>query len=1351
MKKNSKAKIIIFLILIKLIFPCQCFSESKPFILKEAFSTGLFVGSKETPEEIVKIILKNNSNKSFEKIKIFIDNKEFTPKVIEKKNIKASDEISLKYKVLYKNENKITDTLILEYENEKQIIKFEIEREELGWKIFLVTHFHYDPVWVAKRGQVEYAEKTFDLVKQYIETCKIYPYWTFVLHELSYLKPFWDVFPEEREELIKLIKNKKLEIVGGSYNQPDQANPFGEGLIRNFIYGRTFQEKIMGADVSSGWQIDCFGQTPQYPQLLKKSGLSSFTFLRGGPKGFPSDFYWVSPDGTSIYCYDLGNPKEALSEVISDFGKTFQGQSITPSLIKKAEEELLPPLIKKLKSLMTTKNVFIPAGDDFSPPMRELAFIYSYWSSKYISPQFIFITPNQFFEIVEKEIKEGNLNKKITSSPRIITKDLNPVFSGCYTSRIDLKIANRLSENNLISAEKFSTIAYLLGANYPSLLLDKSWRELIFNQHHDCIPGTSNELSNLDIISIYRESLELSSSVLNRALNFISKNIDTTFKIKDAKSIIIFNQLPWRRKDIVSIDLDKIGIKNFQLRDYQGREIPYTLEDNKITFIADVPSFGYKIFYVFPSDKQLYSSTKSRGKEIENEYYKILVSPSGIIESIYDKENNKEIINKNSIYFANEIIAQKENPIGDSLWTISLTNEVWRSSLFPCTIKKEETPIYSKIIVSGKFLKCKRVQEIILCKGIKRIDFKTYLIGYTGKDYFYKVVFPLNISEGAPLYDERFASIYRQEGIEFPAYNFVDYKEGIKISAYDIEGNSTITPSIKSCGIIVDKDSTKDKDSALFLMNALSKLKITSCIFFDKPEKDDTLNILIYIGNPFKNKNILSKFSKKEQEKLKKILHSKKLVYSPKDSILIIAGGDLENSQILVEEITKGLKENTCGVALINNGNTGYNAENGIITLSLLRSPTDPHSPEYYGFNTTHQNWDHLFYYSLFPHLSEEVKLQEVKKIAEEFNNPLFVVCTDLHKGTLREKELSFVNIEPENVFLSCFKLKGYPEAEYQSNFKYKPEIILRVYEYAGKDTPAKISFFSPIIKAYQSDFYEKEKGDITPDQNKLYFKISSFSVETFGFKTEKIIKKTKEDLDLKKESIQPVYSRFYKYNLGAEPLGNQPVSISFEKEKVELKEKISIKLKISSDYQDKTISGNIKLLGPSFKINPAKIKYKLNSKDYKIFDVSIIPDKSVKSGRIFAFLEDAGQTYFDVLKIGEENKILDIKYEDEIILKNESEEINISLKNNSSCKVEGSIYIISPVETWGEISHLYGFIEITPHIQKIEILPNEEKILNFKINTKNKLSESFFAVVKLVYNGEVFYGRPIIIRREPI
>ncbi len=85
-------------------------------------------------------------------------------------------------------------------------------------------------------------------------------------------------------------------------------------------------------------------------------------------------------------------------------------------------------------------------------------------------------------------------------------------------ARSDLKIGQRLSENMTLTAEKFGAIAYLRGAKYPDLALDKAWRQIFFGSHHDAITGTPSDSAFLDLVHGYREAFELSKDALNDSL-----------------------------------------------------------------------------------------------------------------------------------------------------------------------------------------------------------------------------------------------------------------------------------------------------------------------------------------------------------------------------------------------------------------------------------------------------------------------------------------------------------------------------------------------------------------------------------------------------------------------------------------------------------------------------------------------------------------------------------------------------------------------------------------------------------------------------------------------------------------
>src|ERR671918_214151 len=135
---------------------------------------------------------------------------------------------------------------------------------EPGWTMFMVSHFHYDPVWW--NTQAAYTEtwdvaddpaltglpaRTFDsrgqsgmsLVRAHCDLARRDAAYTFVLAEVDYLKPYWDAFPEERAFLRQLIRTGRVEIMGGTYNEHNTNLTGAEATVRNALYGDGFQRR----------------------------------------------------------------------------------------------------------------------------------------------------------------------------------------------------------------------------------------------------------------------------------------------------------------------------------------------------------------------------------------------------------------------------------------------------------------------------------------------------------------------------------------------------------------------------------------------------------------------------------------------------------------------------------------------------------------------------------------------------------------------------------------------------------------------------------------------------------------------------------------------------------------------------------------------------------------------------------------------------------------------------------------------------------------------------------------------------------------------------------------------------
>ncbi len=260
--------------------------------------------------------------------------------------------------------------------------------------------------------------------------------------------------------------------------------------------------------------------------------------------------------------------------------------------LEEAEAEV-HRLFTELATLAATKNVLLPVGTDYTPPNKWLTAIHRDWNQRYVWPKFVSALPSEFFAAVrEQQAKTGR-----GFSPQ--TRDMNPIYTGKDVSFIDTKQAQRTAENTLLAAEKFATMAALLGARFPTEAIDKAWRQLLFGAHHDGITGSESDQVYLDLIGGWREAQELAAAALDGALDHLGSRIDTT---GDGRAITVFNPLSWARTDVVrvSIDVPANGPAGIELRDESGarravrRRARQAVGDLvTIAFLArDVPALG---------------------------------------------------------------------------------------------------------------------------------------------------------------------------------------------------------------------------------------------------------------------------------------------------------------------------------------------------------------------------------------------------------------------------------------------------------------------------------------------------------------------------------------------------------------------------------------------------------------------------------------------------------------------------------------------------------------------------------------------------------------------------------------
>ncbi|HEX3958941.1 MAG TPA: glycoside hydrolase family 38 C-terminal domain-containing protein [Trebonia sp.] len=665
---------------------------------------------------------------------------------------------------------------------------------EPGWTMWMVSHFHYDPVWWSTQGQFTEARlvlpdedgalpdtrTAFDLVRLHLEKARRDADYKFVLAEIDYLKPHFDAFPEDRALVRSLLADGRLELVGGTYNEPNTNLTGAEVTIRNAVYGVGFQRDVLGGDPRSAWMLDSFGHDPGFPGLMAAAGLTSSSWARGpfhqwGPADnariqFPAEFEWLSPDGTGVLTAYMAN----------HYGAGWKLH--TNKDLASAEAAALDEF-RSLAVAAATRNVMLPVGGDHVIPARWVTDIHRSWNSKYVWPRFVTAIPREFFDAVRAEAGSaagagpGAGRRGVTPQ----TRDMNPLYTGKEVSYIDTKQAHRAGETAVSEGERLATLAWLAGREYPAAALDKAWRLLAYGAHHDAVTGTESDQVYLDLLAGWREAYELGDSARQMAVTALAGDASA-----GGRSIVVINGLARERSGMatVTITLDEPGTPWLAVIDAEDaaalpalaqgvrRHPDGSLAELTLTFRASrVPALGARRYALrtVSTDAACADagwSDIAASTAIENEAVAITADAArGGTLTITDRRTGRPVLRGPG----NELVLQQEydkHPRwGEGPWHLSPRGPGAGSASGPASVRAQRSPVGSRLVATYRLGDLRVTQETLLWDGAEQVEFRTHVDGAIGHDHLLRVRFPALVPGGLPVYQTATAVIGRPFGL----------------------------------------------------------------------------------------------------------------------------------------------------------------------------------------------------------------------------------------------------------------------------------------------------------------------------------------------------------------------------------------------------------------------------------------------------------------------------------------------------------------------------------------------------------------------------------------------------------
>jgi alpha-mannosidase len=335
--------------------------------------------------------------------------------------------------------------------------------------------------------------------------------------------------------------------------------------------------------------------------------------------------------------------------------------------------------------------------------------------------------------------------------------------AGSLTSQAYQKRWIRKEELLADAAEKSSIAAEWLGARpYPLQRLNDAWTLAMGAHFHDLAAGTATPRAyefawNDDVIAMNQFA-----GVLTNASEGVAATLDTETK---GVPLVVFNPLNIARTDVVEASVDFAGgmPKAVRVTAPDGKDVPAQISGGKVIFLASVPSVGYAVYDVAPAAEATVSSSSLRvsNREIENEYYHVTLNQDGDVASIFDKQNNKELLSAPA-----RLAISYDNPAQWPAWNMDWEQEQAAPTAFvsgPAQIRVvEDGPVRAAIEVSRETAGSRFIQTISLSAGDagKRVEFGNVIDWNTRKSNL-KATFPLTASNELATYNMDIGTIER--------------------------------------------------------------------------------------------------------------------------------------------------------------------------------------------------------------------------------------------------------------------------------------------------------------------------------------------------------------------------------------------------------------------------------------------------------------------------------------------------------------------------------------------------------------------------------------------------------------
>jgi alpha-mannosidase len=622
--------------------------------------------------------------------------------------------------------------------------------------LFMIGNAHIDPVWLW-RWQEGFQEikATF---RSALDRMKEDEDFVFVASSAAFYAWVEQTDPAMFAEIQESVADGRWGLVGGWWVEPDCNLPGGESFVRQGLYGQRYFQSRFGRIARVGYCPDSFGHNAVLPQILKRSGLDFYVFMRPGPHenaDLPHLFWWEADDGSRVLTYRIpyayGTSGPQLEVHIRRSSELLAADPHASMCFYGVGNHGGGPTQENLALIHVL-------GEDASLPMLNMALL---------EPVFVILSEQRMrLPVVHNELQHH--------------------ASGCYAAHSGVKRWNRQAEQALVAAEKWSTLAsWINKVPYPADDFERAWKNVLFNQFHDILAGTSLETAYEDARLLYDEARAIAARATNAAVQSLAWQVRIQPE-PETIPVVAFNPHAWTSRVPVEIALGGFDQESCVVVDDTGTAVPVQLvrpevavpNVSQLSFIAELPPLGYRTYRVKKSasagaaveSKSQYATVGKAGEFVlDNAWFRLGFDAANGGVRLFDKRVEAAV-------FAAP--AARAGVIDDP-------SDTWSHGVFrfdrevgTFAVERirllEHGPVKSVARVTSVYGASRLTQDFTLYRALPQIDVQV-TVDWHESHRLLRLTFPLNLSAPTATYEIPYGHIVRPtDGEEEPGQSWVD-------------------------------------------------------------------------------------------------------------------------------------------------------------------------------------------------------------------------------------------------------------------------------------------------------------------------------------------------------------------------------------------------------------------------------------------------------------------------------------------------------------------------------------------------------------------------------------------------